>query len=177
MYRILFICHGNICRSTMAQFVMQDLVNRAGCADDFVIDSAATTNDEIGHPPHQGTVCKLQQVGVPVLRHRARKVRCGEYDNWDLIVFMDDENDHHLRRIFGVDPDGKCVRLLAFVPGAGLVGEDGSVLPGAHETAAVSYASVHAADVADPWFTGNFDETYRDVLAGCTGLLTWCNDK
>ena len=159
MYRILFICHGNICRSTMAQFVMQDLVNRAGCADDFVIDSAATTNDEIGHPPHQGTVCKLQQVGVPV------------------IVFMDDENDHHLRRIFGVDPDGKCVRLLAFVPGAGLVGEDGSVLPGAHETAAVSYASVHAADVADPWFTGNFDETYRDVLAGCTGLLTWCNDK
>ena len=96
----MFVCHGNICRSTMAQFVMQDLVNRAGCADDFVIDSAATTNDEIGHPPHQGTVRKLQQVGVPVLHHRARKVRCGEYDNWDLIVFMDDENDHHLRRIF-----------------------------------------------------------------------------
>lgn len=177
MYRILFICHGNICRSTMAQFVMQDLVNRAGCADGFVIDSAATTNDEIGHPPHQGTVCKLQQVGVPVLRHRARKVRCEEYDNWDLIVFMDDENDRHLRRIFGIDPDGKCVRLLAFAPGAGLVGEDGSVLSGAHEAAAVSHASVHAADVADPWFTGNFDDTYRDVLAGCTGLLAWCNAR
>ena len=84
--RILFICHGNICRSTMAQFVMPDLVNKAGLADVLCVDSAATTNDEIGHPPHHGTVDKLKQVGVPVLPHRARKVRADEYDEWDLFV-------------------------------------------------------------------------------------------
>ncbi|MDO5791255.1 MAG: low molecular weight protein-tyrosine-phosphatase [Coriobacteriia bacterium] len=172
--RILFICHGNICRSTMAQFVMQDLVNKAGLADVLFIDSAATTNDEIGHPPHHGTVDKLKQVGVPVLPHRARKVRADEYDEWDLFVYMDDENERHLSRIFGSDPETKCVRLLAFAPGAGLVGEDGKVLPDAQEARMIAQAGANAADVADPWFTGNFDDTYRDVLAGCKGLLTWC---
>ena len=159
--RILFICHGNICRSTMAQFVMQDLVNKAGLADVLRVDSAATTNDEIGHPPHHGTVDKLKQVGVPVLPHRARKVRA-------------DENERHLSRIFGSDPEAKCVRLLAFAPGAGLVGEDGKVLPDAQDAHAIAQAGANAADVADPWFTGNFDDTYRDVLTGCKGLLTWC---
>ena len=108
----------------MAQFVMQDLVNKAGLGDVLRVDSAATTNDEIGHPPHHGTVDKLKQVGVPVLPHRARKVRADEYDEWDLFVYMDDENERHLSRIFGSDPEAKCVRLLAFAPGAGLVGED-----------------------------------------------------
>ena len=112
----------------MAQFVMQDLVNKAGLADVLCVDSAATTNDEIGHPPHHGTVDKLKQVGVPVLPHRARKVRADEYDEWDLFVYMDDENERHLSRIFGSDPETKCVRLLAFAPGAGLVGEDGKAL-------------------------------------------------
>ena len=96
----------------MAQFVMQDLVNKAGLADVLFIDSAATTNDEIGHPPHHGTVDKLKQVGVPVLPHRARKVRADEYDEWDLFVYMDDENERHLSRIFGSDPETKpaCFR-------------------------------------------------------------------
>ena len=80
----------------MAQFVMQDLVNKAGLADVLRVDSAATTNDEIGHSPHHGTVDKLKQVGVPVLPHRARKVRADEYDEWDLFVYMDDENERHL---------------------------------------------------------------------------------
>jgi protein-tyrosine phosphatase len=175
MNRILFICHGNICRSTMAQSVMQYLVNEAGQMADFEIDSAATTTEELGRPPHHGTVRKLGEVGVPVVAHRARKVARGEYDDWDLLVYMDGENERHLKRIFGGDPKGKFVRLLAFAPGGGLVDEDGAVRPTAHDAAAVAQASAAAADVADPWYTGNFDETYRDVLAGCTGLLAWCN--
>lgn len=143
--RILFICHGNICRSTMAQFVMQDLVEKAGRGGDFVIDSAATSTEEIGNPPHHGTVAKLRQVGVPVLAHRARQIRRADYDSWDHIIYMDAENARGLRRILGDDPQGKVSRLLDWTD--------------------------RPADVADPWYTGNFDATYRDVLAGCQALL------
>lgn len=146
MIKILFVCHGNICRSTMAQFVMEDLVRRAGRASEFEIDSAATSTEEIGSRPHRGTVAKLAEVGVPVGEHRARQVRRDEYGAWDLIVYMDAENERGLRRLLGGDPDGKCARLLSFA------GRDGE-------------------DVADPWYTGDFDATYRDVLAGCEGLL------
>ncbi len=145
MHRVLFICHGNICRSTMAQFVFADLVRRAGRADEFEIDSAATSREELGNPPHHGTVNKLREVGVPVLPHRARQIGRGEYDRWDHIVYMDANNERNLMRILGHDPDGKCARLMSF---AGI-----------------------NRDVADPWYTGDFDATYRDVLTGCTALL------
>lgn len=145
MHRVLFICHGNICRSTMAQFVFQDMVDRAGRADEFIIDSAATSREEIGNPPHRGTVNKLREAGVPVLPHRARQIERDEYGAWDLIVYMDAENARGLRRILGDDPDDKCVRLLDFTDSP--------------------------RDVADPWYTGDFDATYRDVVAGCEGLL------
>lgn len=145
MHRILFICHGNICRSTMAQFVFADLVRKAGREDEFVIDSAATSREEIGNPPHHGTVKKLREVDVPVLPHRARQITAAEYDDWDCIVYMDAMNRSGLMRILNGDPQGKCVRLLDI---AGT-----------------------CRDVADPWYTGDFDTTYRDVLAGCTALL------
>ena len=145
MQRVLFICHGNICRSTMAESVFTELVRRAGRAGEFVIDSAATSTEEIGNPPHHGTIAKLREVGIPVVAHRARQVRRAEYGDWDHIVYMDDENARALYRIFGKDPDGKISRLL-----------DWTDRPG---------------DVADPWYTGNFDATYRDVLAGCTAML------
>ena len=145
MKRILFVCHGNICRSTMAQFVMEELVRRAGREDEFLIDSAATSREELGNPPHHGTVGKLRREGIAVGRHRARQVRRDEYDQWDHIVYMDAENAWGLRRILGDDPDGKVSRLLDW---AG-----------------------RPADVADPWYTGDFDATYRDVLAGCEALL------
>ncbi len=145
MHRILFICHGNICRSTMAESVMTELVRRAGRSDEFAIDSAATSREEIGNPPHRGTVSKLKQVGIPVVPHRARQITRAEYDDWDHIVYMDAENARGLARILGGDPDGKVSRLL-----------DWTDRPG---------------DVADPWYTGNFDATYRDVLDGCTALL------
>lgn len=145
MHRILFICHGNICRSTMAQFVMEELVRRAGREDEFVIDSAATSSEELGNPPHRGTVAKLRAEGIPVGRHRARRVRREEYGSWDHIVYMDAENAWGLSRILGGDPDHKVSRLL-----------DWTSRPG---------------DVADPWYTGDFDATYDDVRAGCEALL------
>ena len=147
MHRVLFICHGNICRSTMAQFVFEDLVRRAGREGEFLVDSAATSREELGHPPHHGTVSKLAEVGVPVGKHRARQMRADEYADWDVIAYMDGENARGLARILGDagDPEGKCRRLLGF---AGV-----------------------ERDVADPWYTGDFDATYADVLAGCTSLL------
>lgn len=145
MHRILFICHGNICRSTMAQFVFADLVNHAGRTGEFVIDSAATSREEIGNPPHHGTVHKLHQVGVSVLEHRARQITRTEYKDWDLIIYMDANNERNLMRILEADPEHKCRKLM-------------------------SYAN-SSRDVADPWYTGDFDATYRDVLAGCQGLL------
>ncbi len=145
MTRILFVCHGNICRSTMAQFVMEELVRRAGREGEFVIDSAATSSEELGNPPHPGTVRKLREEGIPVGEHRARRLRRDEYDRWDHIVYMDAENAWGISRIFAGDPDGKVSRLL-----------DWTSRPG---------------DVADPWYTGDFDATYRDVLAGCQALL------
>ena len=145
MHRILFVCHGSICRSTMAQFAFEELVRRAGLQDDFTVDSAATSREEIGNPPHRGTVGKLREVGVPVGSHRARQVRRAEYGEWDHIIYMDAENARGLHRIFGEDPDGKITRLL-----------DWAARPG---------------DVADPWYTGDFDATYRDVIEGCTALF------
>ena len=129
----------------MAESVFTELVRRAGREAEFVIDSAATSTEEIGNSPHRGTVAKLREVGIPVVAHRARQVRRAEYDDWDHIVYMDDENARGLYRIFGKDPDGKISRLL-----------DWTDRPG---------------DVADPWYTGNFDVTYDDIVEGCEALL------
>lgn len=145
MPRILFICHGNICRSTMAESVMTELVRRAGRSGEFTIDSAATSFEEIGNPPHRGTVAKLREVGIPVVPHRARRIEASEYGDWDRIVYMDRENRRGLERILGGDPAGKVSRLLDWTDSP--------------------------RDVADPWYTGDFDATYCDVLAGCTALL------
>ena len=145
MHRVLFICHGNICRSTMAQFVFEELVRRAGLEDEFAIDSAATSREEIGNPPHRGTVAKLRELGIPVGAHRARQVTRAEYDTWDRIVYMDAENERALAHILGGDPRGTCGKLLA-------------------------YAGINR-DVADPWYTGDFDATYRDVATGCSALF------
>ena len=145
--KILFICHGNICRSTMAQFVLQDLVNRAGYTDNFYIDSMATSTEEIGNGPHHGTVAKLRQVGVPVLEHYVKQVRKSDYRNFDHIIGMDQWNYRNMMRIFGKDPEQKVSLLLDFTDRPG--------------------------EIADPWYTGNFDETYRDVLDGCEGFLAY----
>ena len=146
-HRILFVCHGNICRSTMAEFVMKDLVSRRGMADAFVIGSAATHDEEIGSPVHHGTRAVLEAQGIDCSGKTARRLRRADADEWDLFVGMDEENMRDMRRQLGRAAEGRCFKLLEFADSA--------------------------RDVADPWYTGDFDVTYDDVLAGCGGLLAW----
>ena len=145
MIKVLFICHGNICRSTMAESVMTYLVEKEGLADKFYINSAATSREEIGNGVHHGTVAKLKKEGIPVIPHRAVQMTLNDYEEYDYLIGMDTENIRNMQRISGGDPDEKIYKLLTFA-GSGL-------------------------DVADPWYTGDFEATYRDVLAGCKGLL------
>lgn len=147
--RILFVCLGNICRSTMAQSVMTHLVWQADI-DDWTIDSAGTSDEETGNPPHAGTQRKLAEVGVAVVPHRARQMSDADYGAYDLIVYMDKQNEAALLRRFGGDADGKLRALLSFAPASYTKGR---------------------TEVADPWWTGNFDATYDDIMAGCTGIL------
>lgn len=151
MIKILFICHGNICRSTMSQFVFQDMVNKSGLASQFCIDSAATSTEEIGNPPHSGTVRKMREEGISVLSHRARQITWSDYKKFDYIIGMDTWNMRNLDRMLKGDPDGKVYKLLSFADSD--------------------------RDIADPWYTGNFDVTYDDVVEGCRGLLEYLKDK
>ncbi|MEE8721442.1 MAG: low molecular weight protein-tyrosine-phosphatase [Eggerthellaceae bacterium] len=142
--RILFVCHGNICRSPMAQCVMQHIVNERGIADRFVIDSAATTTEALGsriYPPARRT---LERAGVQVVSHRARQVVRADGDRWDYIVYMDAENEDDLRRILGPHPKARVVRLLSLCQ--------------------------RCDDVADPWYTGDFETAYADIADGCRAL-------
>lgn len=152
MTKILFVCHGNICRSTMAEFVMKYLLRKRGLEREFFIDSAATSTDELGSNVHPGTRRKLSQVGIPCGDHRARQLRREEYGQFDLLIGMDSANLRNMHRILGGDPEGKIHTLL-------------------------DYAGRPGQSIADPWYTGNFDETYDDVLSGCEGLLTYLSSK
>ncbi len=145
MVNILFVCHGNICRSTMAEYVMKDMVKKRGIADKFYINSAATSTDEIGNGVHHGTVNKLREVGIPVGNHRAVQITKTDYEKYDYIIGMDGENRHNMLRAFGGDKDGKVSLMLDFTDSP--------------------------RDVADPWFTHDFDATYEDVSKGCEALL------
>ena len=151
MIKVLFICHGNICRSTMAESVMTHLINHRGLASCFHIASAATSREEIGNPPHYGTVSKLKQVGIPVVPHRAVQMTKADYEKYDYLIGMDSANIRNMTRIAGGDPEGKIYKLTSFAGRSG--------------------------DIADPWYTGNFDETYEDVLAGCEGLLEYLLER
>ena len=145
MIKVLFICHGNICRSPMAQSVMTHLIKEAGLEDEIYVNSAATSREEIGNGPHYGTVQKLKSVGIPVVMHRAVQMTLNDYEQYDYLVGMDRENIRNMERISGGDPEQKIYKLLTFA------GRD--------------------MDVADPWYTGDFEATYRDVSEGCKGLL------
>ncbi len=147
MIKVLFICHGNICRSTMAQFVFQAMINQANLTNKFHIDSAATSREEIGNPPHHGTVNKLREVGIPILPHRAVQMTKQDYKKYDYLIGMDEWNIRNMMRIVGKDPEKKIHMLLDFTQ------------------------SPRA--IADPWYTGNFDVTYDDVKEGCEAFLQY----
>ena len=145
MIKVLFCCHGNICRSTMAEFVMKELVRRAGREQEFLIQSAATSREEIGADTHPGTKRELRAHGIPYGPRQAVQLTAQDYDAFDYIIGMDEENIRNIRRITGGDPGHKVYRLLHFA------GQQRSV--------------------ADPWYTGDLSATWEDVLAGCSGLL------
>ena len=150
MHRIMFVCHGNICRSTMAEFVMKDLVKRAGREADFVIASSATSREEIGNDTHPGTTRALSAHGVSFSPRAAVQLNAADYDAYDLFVGMDSANIRNMRRMLDGDSAGKVHKLLEFSEGV---------------------ATDDASDVADPWYTGDFETTYNDVLRGCEALL------
>ena len=144
--RVLFICHGNICRSPMAEFVLKDMVRKRGMEDRFEIASAATSREEIGNPVYPPARRKLAEHGIACTGHRARQMTKEDYDRYDMIICMDDNNKRSIMRMTGGDPDNKISLLLDFTERTG-------------------------QQVADPWYTGNFDATWRDVTEGCEGLL------
>lgn len=144
--RLLFVCYGNICRSPMAEYVMKDLVTREGIANRFEISSAATSREEIGHGFHSGTARVLRNNGIPSGSHHARQVTYADYSEFDALLGMDSDNVRNMIQIFGDNDFRKCTRLLEFC--------------GRNE------------DIGDPWYTGNFEQTFADVTEGCKALLT-----
>ena len=145
MIRILFVCHGNICRSPMAEFVMKDLVKKAGREEEFYIESAATSTEELGNPVHYGTRSILARHGISCDGKYARQMTRADYAGFDLLIAMDDRNLRNMERFTGGDPDGKVSMLMDYTDRPG--------------------------EVADPWSTGDFQATWDDVYDGCSGLL------
>ena len=141
--KILMICHGNICRSTMAEFVFKKLLADRGL--NWEVASAATSREELGNDTHPGTKAKLREMGIPFTPRRARQITLDDYRQYDLLIGMDRYNLMNMKRLYGQDPQNKFCLLLDF--------------------------SKNPRDIADPWYTGNFDDTYNDVLEGCIGLL------
>ena len=144
--RILFVCHGNICRSPMAEYIMKHLVEEANLSETFHIASAATSTEELGNPVYPPARRKLVEHGITCEGHHARQLTKADYAHYDLLIGMDTYNIRNMHRICGGDPEGKIHKLTEY-----------------------AYADCH--DVADPWYTGNFDATWRDCHEGCKALL------
>ncbi len=152
MIKVLMVCWGNICRSPIAQFVLQDMVNKKGIADEFHIESAATSTEEIGngvYPPAK-SVLKRHGIGTPdneigLEKKKARQLRRDDYDKWDYIIGMEQLNMSYMHRILGGDPEGKVKLLMDFTD--------------------------HPEDIDDPWYTGDFDGVYDQIVRGCEGIL------
>lgn len=150
MIKVLFVCHGNICRSPMAEFVMKYISDKEGL--DISVDSCATSREELGNPVHYGTVRKLREEGIPIYSHCARQLTKTDYKNADYIIAMDSNNLKNIERLMGRDRNNKVHLLLDFTERKG-------------------------ESIADPWYTGNFDVTYEDIKEGCEGLVEFLKKK
>ena len=148
LIRIMFVCHGNICRSPMAEFILKDMLKKAGLSSRVSVASSATSTEEIrngvGNPVYPPAKRELALHGLTCEGKRAVQLTRADYDTYDLLIGMDSANIRNMHRILGGDPQGKIRKLMDYAGGG---------------------------DVADPWYTGNFDVTYRDIEAGCRGLL------
>lgn len=145
MIKVLFICHGNICRSPMAEFICADMITRRGLTDVISVDSAATSREEIGNSIYPQARSVLQRHGVPMYAHRARQVTKHDYEEFDYLVVMEEYNIRNLKRVIGEDRDHKVSRLLDFTDRPG--------------------------DISDPWYYGNFEGTYEEIVMGCKALI------
>jgi len=146
MKKILFVCHGNICRSPMAEFILKDMTARAGLSDDFEIASAATSSEELGNPVYPPARKKLAAHGIDCAGKTARRIREEDYDAWDLLIGFDGENLRNMQRRFHGDPEGKLHLLTEYA------GRPGEIID-------------------DPWYTRDFDAAWDDINEGCLGLL------
>lgn len=151
MLKILFVCHGNICRSPMAEFVFKDLVAKSDYAPEFFISSAATSTEEIGNPVHRGTRNKLAQFHISTAGKYAVQMKKSDYEKYDYLIGMDDWNIKNINRIIGQDPENKVHKLLDFTD--------------------------NPRAIADPWYTGDFDKTYEDVKEGCEAFLEYLKQQ
>lgn len=151
MVRVMFVCLGNICRSPMAEFVFKEYVRKQGLENEFYIESSATSNEEYGNPVHMGTVRKLNKENIPMTPRRARKLRKEDYDSFDFILGMEERNIDNILGIIGEDTQNKVYRLLDY--------------------------SSNPRDIADPWYTGNFDKTYDDIVEGCKAFFEYLVDN
>ncbi len=147
MINVMFVCHGNICRSPMAEFVFKDLVKKKGLEDLFIIASSATSTEEIGNSVHHGTRNKLKEHGISTEGKRAVQLKKQDYEKYDYIIAMDEWNITNIKRIIGHDSKNIVYKLCDFTE--------------------------KARDIADPWYTGDFDQTYSDVYEGCEALLNY----
>ena len=151
MTKVLFVCLGNICRSPMAEFLFKDMVNKKGLGEDFYIASAGTSAEEYGNPVHRGARRKLAQYGISCDGKYARQINKRDYDIFDYIITMEDIHVRQIERIIGPDKEKKIYNLLDF--------------------------SENPRDIADPWYTGNFDETYDDIMEGLEGFFKFIENK
>lgn len=145
MIKVLFVCYGNICRSPMAEYIFKDIVKKEGLEQQFYIDSAATSNEEIGNPAHYGTRNKLREMNIECENHRAKRIIKQDYNKFDYIIGMEERNVEDIKRIVGKDSKNKVCKLLDF--------------------------SDNPRNIADPWYTGDFDTTYHDVVEGLQEFL------
>ena len=151
MIKVLFVCLGNICRSPMAEFIFKDMIYKKGLSNEFVIKSAATSYEEIGNDMHYGAKDKLNQKNIPFSKRKATRITLEDYKYYNFIIGMEESNIKNIKRIVGEDVDNKISKLLDY--------------------------SDNPRDIADPWYTGNFEKTYNDIVEGCNGFIKYLENN